>query len=150
MNARIIPILLAALWLLPCTSSAQLNNRLDAIQAIQQGDMQLRLGNSEQALLAYTNAIQMDMGFADAYMKRAALLSRLGQYTQAMADLDRALELNPYSEHIFDRRAKVKLLMNDSKGFLGEWPGRDRLAAGTRAAGPIAPPETRYRVARHE
>ena len=121
MNARALLLLLAAVWLLPIASPGQLNNRLDAIQAIQQGDIKLRLGNSELALLAYTNAIQMDMGFADAYMKRAALLSRLGQYTQAMADLDRALELNPYSEHIFDRRAKVKLLMNDSKGSLGEW-----------------------------
>lgn len=117
-----LQLLLPSLFGLWCNPAiGQLNNRLDAIQSIQQGDIQLRLGNSEQALLAYTNAIQMDMGFADAYMKRASLLSRMGQQAQAMADLDRALELNPYSEHIFDRRAKVKFLMNDIKGSLGEW-----------------------------
>ena len=59
--------------------NAQVNNRLDAIHAIQLGDNLLRLGNSEQALLAYTNAIKMDITFADTYMKRATLLSRLGQ-----------------------------------------------------------------------
>ena len=105
--------LLLATGTLAC---AQINNRLESVQLIQQGDMQLRMGNSEQALLHYTNAIQKDFAFADAYMKRAMLLSRLGQTTQALADMDRALELNPYSEYIFDRRAKVKILLNDVKG----------------------------------
>ncbi len=108
---------------------AQINNRLESVQLIQQGDMQLRMGNSEQALLSYTNAIQKDVAFADAYMKRAMLLSRLGQNTQALADMDRALELNPYSEYIFDRRAKVKILMNDPEGC-GSRSGKGR---GTEA-----------------
>jgi tetratricopeptide (TPR) repeat protein len=116
---RLLHLLFA---LLPALAvHAQINNRLDAVQLIQQGDMLLRLGNSEQALLQYTNAIQMDMGFADAYMKRASLLSRLGQYTQALADMDRALALNPYSEYIYDRRAKLRLLVNDVKGAQEDW-----------------------------
>ncbi|MBK6830005.1 MAG: tetratricopeptide repeat protein [Flavobacteriales bacterium] len=110
-------ILLTALLALAVTAvHAQTNNRLDAVQLIQLGDAQLRFGNSELALQHYTNAIQKDIAFADAYMKRAMLLSRLGQNTQALADMDRALELNPYSEYIFDRRAKVKFLLNDIKG----------------------------------
>ncbi|MDQ3100368.1 MAG: hypothetical protein M3R08_03200 [Bacteroidota bacterium] len=111
---RLITLLLAAS--LSLVLHGQLSNRLDAIQFIQQGDIALRMGNSELALLHYTNAIQNDMAFADAYMKRAALLSRLGQNTQALADMDRVLELNPYSEWILDRRAKTRMLMNDVKG----------------------------------
>jgi len=51
-------LLLSSLLLLAFPAvHAQFNHRLDAIQEIQQGDIQLQLGNSEQALLRYTTAI---------------------------------------------------------------------------------------------
>ncbi|MCB0785671.1 MAG: hypothetical protein KDC02_15880, partial [Flavobacteriales bacterium] len=52
----------------------------------------------------------------DAYMKRATLLTRLGQYRQASEDMDRALLLNPMSDHILDSRAKLRILLNDPEG----------------------------------
>ena len=53
------------------TAFGRSNNRLDAIPAIRQSDIQLRSGNSEQALRACTTAIQRVMRFADAYRKQA-------------------------------------------------------------------------------
>ena len=52
MNSR--SILLMLVLALPLACGAQFSNRLDAVQWVQQGDMQLRLGNSEQALRLYT------------------------------------------------------------------------------------------------
>lgn len=95
---------------------AQLDRRLDALQAIQQGDMLLRLGNSEQAYIQYTNAIQTDPALADGYMKRASLLERTGRYLEARTDIDKALGLNPMSSYILDRRAKLNILLSDYKG----------------------------------
>ncbi|MCU0320384.1 MAG: hypothetical protein MUE88_09965, partial [Flavobacteriales bacterium] len=95
---------------------AQLDRRLEALQAIQQGDMLLRLGNSEQAYILYTNAIQMDPALADGYMKRASLLQRTGRYLEARSDIDKALGLNPMSSYILDRRAKLNILLSDYKG----------------------------------
>ncbi|NNC83194.1 MAG: tetratricopeptide repeat protein, partial [Flavobacteriales bacterium] len=74
--------------------------RLTAIQIIQEADNMLRTGRTQEALLAYTSAINMDYSFAEAYMKRARLYQLLGQTYEAMKDYDRALELNPYSEYV--------------------------------------------------
>lgn len=52
------------------TAFGRSNDRLDAIQAIRQSDIQLRSGNSEQALLARNTAIQRVMRFTDAYRKQ--------------------------------------------------------------------------------
>lgn len=98
------------------TLQAQLDRRLEALQAVQQGDLQLRLGNSEQAYILYTNAIQQDPALADGYMKRASLLQRTGRYLEARSDIDKALALNPMSSYILDRRAKLNILMSDHKG----------------------------------
>jgi tetratricopeptide (TPR) repeat protein len=111
-----LPLVLALLLVLPFMAQAQADRRLDALQLIQQGDIALRLGNSERALEHYTNAIQLDHSFADAYMKRASLLTRMGRYNEAVLDMDQALHYNPMSQYIHDRRAKVRILMSDYKG----------------------------------
>ena len=65
----------------------------------------------------YTNAIQMDRSFADAYMKRADLYERLGRYTEAMADMEQALHYNPMSGYIHDRRQKLQIMISDPQGM---------------------------------
>ncbi|MDQ3102054.1 MAG: tetratricopeptide repeat protein, partial [Bacteroidota bacterium] len=109
-------LLLIATVFFSITGSAQVDNRLDANYVIQQGDVALRMGNSEKAYEHYTNAIQMDPAFAEAYMKRASLLMRTGRYNEALQDLDQAYHYNPQSGYVLDQRSKVRLLMSDHKG----------------------------------
>ncbi len=109
-------VIVALLLLSNALVHGQADRRLDAIQALQQGDMLVRLGNSERALEHYTNAIFMDASFADAYMKRASLLTRMGRYNEALQDMDKALHYNPMSEYILDQRAKVRILASDHRG----------------------------------
>jgi tetratricopeptide (TPR) repeat protein len=115
-NSLLRPLVLLLFALASVALHAQLDRRLEALQAIQQGDMLLRLGNSEQAYILYTNAIQMDPALADGYMKRASLLQRTGRYLEARSDIDKALGLNPMSSYILDRRAKLNILLSDYKG----------------------------------
>ena len=112
---RPVFLILISVFLLPITVLGQQNIRLDAIQLLQKGDLALRLGNSEEAYLHYTNAIQLDRSFADAYMKRANLLTRTGRYNEALQDIDVAYDLNPMSEYIIDSRAKLQNLMSEYK-----------------------------------
>src|SRR5690606_35482641 len=52
-------LFLSFLLLIGSVALGQSDRRLDATQLLQQGDIALRLGNSEEALELYTNAIQM-------------------------------------------------------------------------------------------
>jgi tetratricopeptide (TPR) repeat protein len=115
LRRHFFPILFILFLIAPIGVSAQADNRLDAIQLLQKGDLALRLGNSEEAYMHYTNAIQLDKAFADAYMKRANLLTRTGRYNEALQDMDIAYELNPMSEYILDNRAKLNMLMTEYK-----------------------------------
>lgn len=96
--------------------NAQTSARLNAQAEVQTGDRLIVMQDWQQAIIAYTNAIQLDPEYATAFMKRARLYQILGRYREAVLDYDRAIALNPYTEHIFDRRAKVKMLALDYVG----------------------------------
>lgn len=89
---------------------AQNSARMEAMRLIREGDNYLRMGQWNEALVFFNNAVNADPGFADAFMKRAALNKRLGYETEAYADFNRALALNPYSTYIYDQRFKIELL----------------------------------------
>ena len=114
------PIAVLVLWCAALAALAQGQNRLQAIQLIQQGDIHVQMLNLEEAEIAYTNAIQHDLEFADAYMKRAALFMRQGRFRESTLDYNAALNINPYSEYIYNERAKVKMLAMDYKGALND------------------------------
>lgn len=95
---------------------AQTNARLNAIEQLKNGDRQMVMRNWPLAEQAFANAIQLDIDFAEAYMKRARLYQITGRYQESIKDYDRAISLNPFSEHIFDKRAKVKFLAFDHIG----------------------------------
>lgn len=84
--------------------------RLESIRIIREGDNYLRIGNWEYALDAYTRAVQTDPGYADAWMKRAALNQMVGRIGESRADYQQAVSLNPYSVYIYDQRAALSML----------------------------------------
>ncbi len=80
------------------------------------GDNSLQMLDLEQALNFYSQAIGMDPSYADAYMKRSNAYAIAGRNTEALVDYNKALELNPYIDYIYDTRAKIKVMIADFKG----------------------------------
>ncbi|MEB3357988.1 MAG: DnaJ domain-containing protein [Synechococcales bacterium] len=60
----------------------------------QQGLRQVRQGQFQEAIAAYTQAIQLQPSFADAHNQRGFAHSKLQNYSAAFADFARALELD--------------------------------------------------------
>ena len=83
------------LTLISLTTLGQSNSRLNAIEDLKEGDRQFIMRNWPLAELAYSNAIQLDPDFGEAYMKRARLFKLLGRFQESTADFDRAHCLEP-------------------------------------------------------
>ena len=61
-----------------------------------ESDNQLKFGNTEQAILLLDNAIAQNPFFAETYLKRSQILTRLGRKAEAREDFLTAQRLNPY------------------------------------------------------
>src|SRR5580704_11740994 len=87
---------LASLLLLCCAFvQAQTLNNKTARRSYQEGLKHEESNQLPDALLAYTDAITADSGFADAYLHRGKVRIALGDYKQALDDLNSALRLDP-------------------------------------------------------
>lgn len=60
-----------------------------------QGDYDYEQGACEQAIADYTRAVELDPNLAEAYNNRAFVLMVKKEYSSALPDLNRALELRP-------------------------------------------------------
>ncbi|HRI29063.1 MAG TPA: tetratricopeptide repeat protein, partial [Chitinophagales bacterium] len=92
--------------------------RTRAMNLVADGDNRLKLADLRGAIFSYTNAIQIDPSYADAYMKRAIAYTRMRQDTEAMADYNYAIQLNPHLHYLYDERAKLKMLLFDYVGAI--------------------------------
>jgi tetratricopeptide (TPR) repeat protein len=59
------------------------------------GQAHLRQNQDEDALKAFGQAIETDPAFPDAHGNRGALLAEMGRFSEALADLERAVKLRP-------------------------------------------------------
>ncbi|MHC9541255.1 MAG: tetratricopeptide repeat protein [Vulcanimicrobiota bacterium] len=62
---------------------------------------------------AYTEAIQLNPRFSEAYSSRGVLMGESGEYELALKDCSRALELNPHSAQAYNNRAAVEYRMEE-------------------------------------
>jgi tetratricopeptide (TPR) repeat protein len=85
----------------------------EADKYILQGDNMFKLGNFEEALNLYSNAINVAPDYAKGLMKRAYLHKVQGREKKAEQDYEQAMRLNPFTEYIYDRRAVLSLLATD-------------------------------------
>lgn len=85
----------------------------EADKYILQGDNMFKMGNFEEALNLYSNAINVAPDYAKGLMKRAYLHRVQGREREAEQDYGQAMRLNPYTEYIYDRRAVLSLLATD-------------------------------------
>lgn len=95
---------------------AQPPSRGRAIEMLIAGDNSLQMLDLEKAIDFYNQAIGIDPSFADAYMKRSNAYAIAGRNTEAQVDYNKALELNPYIDYLYDSRAKIKVMIADFKG----------------------------------
>ena len=51
----------------------------------------------QEAIAEYDKAIELDPGFATAYLNRGNIFALLGQYQRALQDYDKAIRLDPQS-----------------------------------------------------
>lgn len=101
-----------------CASAQQSPERIAALKEVQKADNLMSLLIWQDALFAYDNAMAIDPTFAQAYMKKAELLAKLGRRTEAEKVYQKALKINPYAAYIYDGRAKMRMLAKDYKGAL--------------------------------
>jgi len=73
----------------------------DVMRHLIRGDNQMILGNFNEALLAYDNAIVQSPYWAEAFLKRAIAKERMGMRSEANEDYQRALRLNPYVADLY-------------------------------------------------
>lgn len=65
-----------------------------AIDFIKRGDERKAAGDIEGAVADYTNAIEIDAGFATPYLERGEFRARAQKYTEAIADFTSAIEID--------------------------------------------------------
>ncbi len=109
---------LLLLLLLFTTTHAQVASRGQATEMIIAGDNSLQMLDIEKAIEFYTSAISLDPGFADAYLKRSNAFAIAGRNTEARIDYEKALAINPYINYVYDKRAKIQVLIADFMGKL--------------------------------
>lgn len=71
------------------------------------------LGNYDEALKLYTDAIKIDSNYASAFDNRARTHVKLENYDEAARDFSSSLELFPNDAQIYQERAEVYLLTDN-------------------------------------
>ena len=68
----------------------------EAQEYFTQGNVHLEQEQWDEAITAFSEAIELDQAYADAYAKRAVAYNKKGDYYElAILDCEKALELNP-------------------------------------------------------
>ena len=96
--------------------NAQTAFRIQAIELVKEGDAFLQQGDWDKALFTYTNAIQADVTYAEAYMKRARLYEMTTHTTEASIDYQQAILLNPYVDVYYNDKTLLKLVQTNYYG----------------------------------
>ena len=74
---------------------------------------QMKLMDNQEALNAFTKAIDLNTGYAEAYNSRALVKIALGELQEAVTDLEIAISLNPYYAAAYSNLGVVKLSLEE-------------------------------------
>jgi len=78
-----------------------------AVRFLDLGMMYARLGEHNEAILNFTEAIGLDPNFAVAYYNRGLAYFNKGDYDRAIADFDQAIRLDPKFERAHVERGRI-------------------------------------------
>lgn len=103
--------------------------RKKADTLLKKGNALCEAGQFEEALPVYTNAIESDPQFAEAYFKRGMALYRLGSNLNALEDLTKAVQINPDYTEAYFQRGVVWYSTGDEEKMIEDLKTAARLAA---------------------
>lgn len=77
-------------------------------------------GDYKSAIEYFTQAIEINPGFSEAYAGRGTAYSRGGQENSACSDFDKAIELDPNNGLAYYHRALTKFQMGDKRRAISD------------------------------
>ena len=91
-------------------------NRLNEL--MRRGLAQMSTGEYADAVATFSEMIQLDAGFAEAWNKRATVYYLMGEYGSSVKDIDRTLELEPRHFGAISGMGLIFLQLGDEVGAL--------------------------------
>ena len=98
------------------------SRKLAAQEAFRKGEsfsadpgMGIRFTDPRAAIAAFTEAIQLDPGYAEAYSRRGRAYTDLKEFDRALQDINRAIALDPDIKRAYLARARTYLDMGDNQ-----------------------------------
>jgi tetratricopeptide (TPR) repeat protein len=85
------------------------------------GNENLNLGKYSQAIIDYTNLIQLDPNFIYSYRNRGVAYENIGKHSQALIDLNKFIELKNDDALSYSTRGWVKYNSKDFMGSLADF-----------------------------
>jgi len=96
-------------------------NRLSATDWVDRGYALVTSGKNQEAVEAFTRAIELDPKNANTYYHRGGVYGRLEDYRRAIRDFDRAIELNPRLEEVYTDRGVAYGMLGDYQQAIREY-----------------------------
>jgi tetratricopeptide (TPR) repeat protein len=96
-------------------------NRLSATDWVDKGYALVTSGKNQEAVEAFTRAIELDPKDAKTYYHRGGVYGRLEDYRRAIKDFDRAIELNPKLQEAYTERGVGYGMLGDYQQSIREY-----------------------------
>ena len=95
----------------------------DAYAYVKRGETHMKERNYKNAIVDFTKALELRLGYADAYSGRgwARFHMQTGNYENALADFTKAIELNPYDIHAYSGRGKTHSTKGDYENAIADF-----------------------------
>ena|ERR1022692_1546905 len=85
------------------------------------GISEVRRGDTNNALVDFSKAIELNPPFDQAYYDRGKLKQTMGDLDGALGDYDKAIELNPQNSAAYNNRGNVRVARNDLDGAFADF-----------------------------
>ena len=96
-------------------------NRLSATDWVDKGYALVTSGKNQEAVEAFTRAVELDPKNGKTYYHRGGVYGRLEDYRRAIRDFDRAIELNPKLEGVYTERGVAYEMLGDHRQAIREY-----------------------------
>ena len=96
-------------------------NRLSAIEWLEKGLALMESGKYQDAIEAYSEAIELNPNYVKAYNNRGVAYRNLGEYQQAMRDYGRAIEIDPNYVEAYNNRGIAYAKLGDYRQAIRDY-----------------------------
>ena len=107
--------------LLICSALLMLGCASPALEHLEQGDTYFVREQWDEAIVQYTNAIELDPELAEAYNNRGSVYHYKGEFDNAIADYSRAIELDPNYDPAYYNRGNTYLYKGEFDNAIADY-----------------------------